>query len=134
MTNQPAYQNPLFDIRAGMHVHDSTGRDIGWVERVHLGGQRRSDPGEEVSKSASEALRTAGDDLPALDLAHGFAPDAVPEKMARALVLKGYICVGGGPLQGPARYILPERIAGVGEEGVRLAASLDNLRRYLDMS
>ncbi len=133
MTNQPSYQNPLMDIREGMRVYDATGQEIGRVDRVHLGGMRREDPQEGVSKSAAEELRRAGENMPKLDLAQAFAPDRMPEKMARALLLKGYILIGGGPLKGAERYIMPERIAQVADDGVRLASSLHNLRRFVDM-
>ena len=110
----------LDHVQEGMTVYDSHRKDIGSVETIYFGAVGE----EEVTDETVPATATGPQDTRResfVDLiAEAFDPrDRVPEELAERLRYKGYIKIDGGWF-GADRYIMPEQIASVSDEGVYL--------------
>jgi hypothetical protein len=110
----------IAQVTEGMSVVDSTGAEVGTVERVKMG-----DP---------EAVTTAGQredgahgliDAVARELA-GVEPD-LPPTLAARLLRTGYIKIDGKGLLGRDRYAAADQIAGVTDDAVTLTVPRDEL-------
>jgi hypothetical protein len=104
-------------VQNGMHVFDSTGRDVGEVEYVQFG-----DP---------EALTTRGNEASADGLVGGLAasvtgsePD-VPQPLKDRLLLGGFVKIDGPGLADTDRYVRADRIAAVDGDRVMLECPIE---------
>jgi hypothetical protein len=107
-------------VRTGMHVLDSTGQEIGTVERVAM-----SDP-----RGLTADRQTAGEPESFLDhvveSVSGPEPDVPPEQAAR-LVRLGYLKVDGKGLADRDWYVAADEITEVEEDVVHLSVPRDRL-------
>ena len=124
MTNHPVMQKEkremLDHVREGMTVYDSNRNDIGTVEEIYFGavGEEEVVDGTEPATATGpqRARRESFVDL----LAEAFDPrDRVPDELAERLRHHGYIKIDSGWF-GSDRYVLPNQIASVSDEGVYL--------------
>lgn len=115
----------LTAIKEGMDVYDVQGEDMGKVDFVYFGTMQVDDSGLGVTPATGAGgpswVERLGDIL-ALD-----DTEAFPEEVAERLLHKGFIRVDAGFLSGDDRFIFPEQIAGVDEEGVHLRVEGDDL-------
>jgi len=118
-------QNTMQQIRDGMTVYDRTGAAIGVVEFVRFGEEDPTQPGPETI-TGSEVENTAGTWL-VESIAEVFgADDNLPDTLRSRLIRHGFVRVDAGLLASD-RFVLPDQIASVTNEGVRLHVTDDEL-------
>jgi hypothetical protein len=129
MNTSPIFQTlPLERVREGMTVFDSSGRQLGTVDRVRMGepgavttsGENPDAGGAEVvvAPIASVGGTSPEGVLPILDQDEDEAE--VPEPLWTELSRVGFIKVDGPNLKGASRFIPGDRIAEVSGDTVRL--------------
>lgn len=116
-------------IEEGMEVYDVEGESVGEVEFVYFGTMQAEEGVTPATTAGAPLDVPQGDtwverlgDVLELD-----APDAFPEVLAERLLRRGFIRVDAGFLSGDDRFIFPEQIATVDEDGVRLRVEADDL-------
>jgi hypothetical protein len=124
---EPPGNKTLQQVVEGMDVFDRHGDKIGKVERVFFG--EVSSEENEYGKGSTTA---AGADMPGerswiTDLAEVFAPDDLPDTMQSRLLREGFIRLDASGLFASDRYVMPEQIASVSNDGVRLSVRRDDL-------
>ncbi len=117
-------QNVLLQVREGMTVYDRTGAAIGTVEFVRFGDEDPHQPGTETV-TGSPAATPTGSWL-VEDIARVFSDDDLPETLRDRLIRQGFVRVDGGLLASD-RFVLPDQIADVTEEGLYLQVTDDDL-------
>lgn len=116
-------QNVMAQIREGMTVHDRTGAAIGKVSAIRFGEEDPRQPGPEtVTGSRTDNY---GSSL-VEEIAEVFTGDGLPETLRDRLIRHGFIRIDAG-LLALDRFVLPEQVAGVDEDGVRLRVTDDEL-------
>ncbi len=119
-TSSDESRQPIAAVRTGMRVLDSTGQEIGTVERV-----KTSDP-----RVFTADRQTAGE--PGSFFGHvvesvsGPEPDVPPAQVAR-LVRLGYLKVDGKGLVDTDLYVAADEITGVDQDVVYLSVPRDQL-------
>src|SRR5687767_13413654 len=117
--------NLLQSVREGMKVYDSSGAEIGAVEYVKLSDENPATPEAETVTASGQtgAGRTTLFDA----VADAFRADDLPETLQGRLLRNGFLRMDAAGLFKADRYILPEQIASVTADGVRLNVSRDQL-------
>jgi hypothetical protein len=119
----------LSQIREGMAVYDSANRHIGKVDFVRFGtsGEMQQDLGKgPASVAPADDLKMRNDSF--IDnLAEAFHPNDVPEVLQARLLQDGYIRLDAAGLFAADRFIVPDQIAGVTNDGVQLTVTRDEL-------
>ncbi len=111
-------------IEEGMKVYDRDGDEVGEVDGLHYGASGDYRYGQAPTASASP------DDYvdPVTDfLQDVFNPDRLPEELRERLLNNGFLHVDGPGLLDRDRFVLPEQIAAVNDDGVQLRVSRDEL-------
>ncbi len=118
----------LSKVYKGMEVYDVEGDKVGTVERVFLGAV-----GQE-SENRAQGPRTAPvpdptkDESFVEDLSDVFDPeDKIPDVVRERLLRHGFIRVEGAELFDQDQYVIPEQIAAIDEDGVKLRIVRDEL-------
>jgi hypothetical protein len=129
ITDPTGEHSILRDIREGMDVFDSNNNRIGSVEFVHFGAAS----GVDQELGTGPATVTPADD-PQMrrdtfidNIAEAFYPTDVPDVVRNKLLLNGYVRLDAAGLFAADRYIMPEQIAGITSDGVRLNVTRDEL-------
>ena len=129
ITDATGEHSILRNIREGMDVFDRNNERIGTVEFVHFGAASET----QQNFGTGPASVTAADD-PQMredslvdELAEAFFPTDVPDVIRNKLLLNGYIRLDASGLFAADRYILPEQIASVTNDGVQLNVTRDQL-------
>jgi hypothetical protein len=115
----------LRGIREGMKVFDSKQQKIGEVEMVKFGDDDPTTPETEavdVNPMDRERRHTLIDNL-----ADAFRTDQLPEEVREKLLRQGFIRIDADGLFAADRYVTPEQIGSVTEDGVTLKVSKDEL-------
>lgn len=118
-------------VKEGMAVYDAEDEEIGEVETVYFGSQ--SVEGDEVSPTgvATADLRGAARAdtwLHRLANLLELEPDTdIPESLAERLLRQGFIRIDSDRLLGADRFVMPDQIESVSEEGVYLTVNEDDL-------
>lgn len=117
--------NPLSQVRKGMRVSDSAGKEIGTVDWVHLSDEDPDTPqAETVTPGAVDYReRTSLIDF----IANAFRVDDVPEVLQNRLLRDGFLRVDADGLFAADRYVLPEQIRSVSDDQVMLGVTKDDL-------
>ena len=123
----PPYRGSHF-ISEGMRVYDRLDQLVGTVQLVYPGGA--SDAAVARTIRAHEAAAAAAHALGVGPVSAGGDDDVPPELWARML-RQGYVRIEGWGITGAERYVMPEQIAGVSGNRVRLYASRDELTRLV---
>ncbi len=118
--------NTMKQIHEGMKVYDSDDKEIGKVDYVQMSDEstRASELGtgpatiEQTTALTDELLR---------DVARVFDEDNVPQELRRRLEHNGFIRVKAAGLLARDRYVMPEQIASVSGDRVKLKVSRDQL-------
>ncbi len=116
----------LTHIREGMVVYDRNDQYLGKVESLYMGASTpaENERGEGAATAPDPDMR---DDTLVDDIAKVFAPDDIPEVLRKRLLHDGFIRVDTAGLFAADRYALPEQIASVTGDRVRLRVSRDEL-------
>jgi hypothetical protein len=116
----------LTHVREGMGVYDANDHYLGKVERLYMGASSptENELGEGAATAPNPDLR---DDTLVDDIAKVFAPDDLPEVLRNRLLHNGFIRIDSAGLFAADRYVLPDQIAGVSGDRVRLKVSRDEL-------
>ncbi len=136
--------NILMKIHEGMKVYDRDDEELGVVDRVYFGtvseeSQARGEgpasttradaPG--MADDPGEVFGMAGEDPAAIDFAFGggISPSETSGSEVRELLLRhGFIRINSRGLFASDRYVMPDQIATVSGDRVRLKMSKDELR------
>lgn len=117
----------LREIREGMKVFDRANHQIGTVDRVKIGDDDPTTPEPEamdVNPMDKERRDTLMDNI-----ADAFRADELPEEVREKLLLRGFVRLDADGLFAADRYVMPEQIDSVTEDGVTLTVSKDELLR-----
>jgi hypothetical protein len=115
-------------VHEGMEVYDLEDEKLGEVDQVYFGevSTTADEFGMGSATEGSTYTGTTGDSL-LHDLAEVFdADEDLPETVRGRLLRQGFIRIEGG-LFGSDRYIMPDQIASVSKDAVRLSVHRDNL-------
>ncbi len=116
--------NPINSVREGMHVFDKAGHKIGHVDQVQMSDEDTETANVEVvaNEHAEDGRNTFAEAL-----LEAFRIDDVPEELHEQLLREGFIRLDADGLFAADRYILPEQIASVSNDEVRLKVTKDEL-------
>jgi hypothetical protein len=114
-------------VRAGMIVYDRNDERVGTVADLYFGSSSEQANREGTGAATAHDPNTRGDTL-LDDFARAFAPsEDIPEVLRNRLLHSGFIRVDAPGLLGSDKYILPEQIASVSTDRVKLNVSRDEL-------
>ncbi len=119
--------NPLAYIRNGMSVYDLNEAQIGVVEIVYMGGAS-----DEAIEMGTPAATSPDVDLSSNhsvigSIAHMFDDSNLPDELKKRLLHDGYVRINIKGLLGLARFVFPNQIAYVSDEGLVLNVLEDEL-------
>ncbi len=129
-STQPQYGstggNTLKQVRQGMKVYDRDDKEIGTVDYVQMSDEtaqaRETGTGpatiEQPVAPGSELLRA---------VARVFDEDNLPDELRRRLLHNGFIRINAAGLLAHDRYVMPDQIAGISGDRVKLKVSRDQL-------
>lgn len=118
--------NPLQQIHENMPVLDRDGKEIGKVDRVYMSdASPRSDERGEGPVTAREPRQPR--DSWVDDIANAFNPDEVPDELRERLLRNGFIRISSSGLFTSDRYAMPDQIASVSDDQVKLNTTRDEL-------
>ena len=136
--------NILMKIHEGMTVYDRDDKELGKVDRVYLGAvsedsqARGEGPAATTSAdapgyagNAGEVFGMAGEEPAVIDFAFGggISPSETSGSEVRELLLRhGFVRINSKGLFASDRYVMPDQIASVSGDRVRLKLSKDELR------
>jgi PRC-barrel domain len=125
---EPPYGNRLLtEIYEGMTVYDRAGEKIGTVEHVYLG-----EMSNEVDKRGGGPVTAPspgrGESSLIEDVANAIFPsNQVPETLRQRLLRHGFMRIDSTGLFAADRYVMPDQIADVSKDRVRLRVTRDEL-------
>ncbi|MDC9822346.1 hypothetical protein PRN20_01265 [Devosia sp. ZB163] len=111
-------------VEQGMKVFDREHHEIGKVEFVRFGDDDPDTP--EVEASGLSDLRDRESSF-IDDIARAFHPDDMPEEIRERLLHQGFVRIDANGLFAADRYITPEQIASVSDDGLTLNVTKDEL-------
>jgi len=115
----------LQNVEEGMKVFDRDNHHIGTVDRVKFGEDDPATP-EIESAGISPAVedRRVGITGAIADI---FDPDDLPEEVREKLLNQGFLRVNSSGLFASDRYVTPDQIAAVTDDGVTLNVTREEL-------
>lgn len=113
----PHHENEF--ISEGMLVHDQAGKIVGKVKLVYSGGASDAAIARALRLRAAAPLRAP---VP-------FGDDDLPPELLERMLREGYIQIEGPGIRNAQRYVLPEQVASVAGNRVRLYATRDELKQ-----
>lgn len=116
-------------IREGMDVYNVNGDHIGKVRTVFFGGVADEVIAHRGAAADSPAIDLGGDDPLIEDIAESVTINEVPEEIAERMLREGYVLMDAAGIFKGDRFVMPEHIESVSEEGVRLTVEGDGLLR-----
>lgn len=121
---EPNLDHPFNQIEEGMDVYDAGGDKIGEVDAVFFGniGDEAIEMGGRMADSP--AIDLSDDSL--MELLGDAFRDDLPREIAERLLNNGYLLVKGG-LFSSDHFVLPDQLAGIDKDGVRLNVQADEL-------
>ena len=126
-SEQPHKSSILTQIYEGMTVYDRADQKIGTVEQVYFGAA--SQEADTHGGGPTTAASPGGHESSLLeDFAKAIAAgDEMPEPLRQRLLRHGFIRIDSTGLFAADRYVMPDQIAGVSEDRVRLRVTRDEL-------
>ena len=118
--------NILEHVHEGTKVFDANNRELGTVDRVFLGEQDAHAPTTVQSATLIPSPNLAPD-FPIGVLQRVFGQDELPETLRNRLLQHGFVHVNVPGLLRPNRYVLPDQITQVTNEGIVLKATKEEL-------
>lgn len=121
----------LNEIHEGMRVCDRDDNEIGTVRRVFLGAVTEETNGQGGGPATAPDPDMRDDSL-VDNLAEAFAGDPLPEVLRARLLHAGFIRIDTHGLFASDRFAMPEQIASVSEDCVRLRLTKDELDKLIE--
>ncbi len=116
-------------VRTGMIVYDRNDQRVGTVADMYFGSSSER-ANEEGTGAATAQNPDARDNTLFDDFARAFAlNEQIPETLRARLLRSGFLRTDAPGLLGRDKYVLPEQIADVSTERVRLNVTRDELIR-----
>jgi len=109
----------LAQVKEGMAVFNSANERIGTVEAVYLGAASEIEQPFDVGPATDDSPKLPGTRVQRM-LAEIFDPSEVPEEIAERLRYSGYLRIDPAQPFAADRYVMPEQIASVTDQGVFL--------------
>jgi len=111
-------------VRVGMKVFDSEGHHIGKVDDLKF-PENAIAPEVEVAE-VDEVIDDRDETI--IDaVAEAFGREEIPEPLRSQLLRDGYVHLDASGLFAADRYILPEQISGLTDDGIKLNVTRDAL-------
>lgn len=111
-------------VRVGMKVYDSEGHHIGKVDDLKF-PENAIAPEVEVAE-VDEVIDDRDETI--IDaVAEAFGREEIPEPLRSQLLRDGYVHLDASGLFAADRYILPEQISGLTDDGIKLNVTRDAL-------
>ncbi|MBV9175039.1 MAG: hypothetical protein JOZ81_33710 [Chloroflexi bacterium] len=114
--------NPLVQVREGMHVLDAAGDEVGRVQLVQMGDPESTTVSD--TDKPRDIIGVVGESI----FPNEREPD-VPEPLRSRLRRTGYIKIDGPDLMDTDRYVASNRVTEVSGDRVRLSVRKDQLAR-----
>jgi hypothetical protein len=131
MNSQPEGQSQentiIRRIREGMKVYDNQKERIGKVDELHFGAASPTQSAQGTGPATTTPADSPGENSFARMIADVFNPGEIPDVLAEKLLRTGYIRIDSAGLFAADRYIMPNQIASVSDEGVYLKVARDEL-------
>jgi hypothetical protein len=114
-------------IREGMTVYDRDNHRLGDVERIHFGAASEEQLEHGTGPATTGTRYRTGENWLTESLADIFDPSEVPQELAEKLWRTGFIRLDSAGLFASDRYIMPDQIAAVQNDGVYLNVAREDL-------
>jgi hypothetical protein len=119
--------NVLRSVHEGMKVYDARNKEIGRVDWVQFGNDNPATP-------AAEAETVEGSGDPRRDglidnVIDAFRVDELPESVRDRLLMQGFVRIDAEGIFAADRYILPDQISSVSDDGLTLKVEKEELVR-----
>jgi hypothetical protein len=127
---EPQANRLLQQIREDMDVYDVDGNRIGEVEDVYFGEVSGAADARGQGPATTQGAYRENDTW-LHDLAEVFAGEEdLPEVLRARLLREGFLRLDASGLLAADRYVLPDQIASVSADGVRLRVRRDELIKH----
>jgi hypothetical protein len=113
----------LREVHEGMKVFDFDHHEIGKVDWVRFGADDPTTPEVEAATPAEEPEDDSVIDI----LARAFRTDDIPEELRERLMEQGFVRIDADGLFAGERYVMPEQISSVDNDGIVLKVKKDQL-------
>ncbi len=117
--NHEARKRILNQVHKGMDVYSNQNDKIGTVDAVFLGTVNADDADRGTGAATADRI-SQPDDTFAEMIAELFNPGEVPDEVSERLRYEGFIRVDAKGLFGADRFVMPDRIDHVTQDGVYL--------------
>lgn len=111
-------------VRVGMKVYDSEGHHIGKVDDLKFPENAIA---PEVEVAEVDEIIDDRDETIIDAVAEAFGREEIPEPLRSQLLRDGYVHLDASGLFAADRYILPEQISGLTDDGIKLNVTRDAL-------
>lgn len=111
-------------VRIGMKVYDSEGHHIGKIDDLKF-PENATAP--EVEVAEVDDVIDDRDETIIDAVAEAFGREEIPEPLRSQLLRDGYVHLDASGLFAADRYILPEQISGLTDDGIKLNVTQDAL-------
>lgn len=119
----------LNEIHEGMTVYDANRDNIGEVEFVHFGAASATQRAHGTGPATITSADTGYDRPFAGMIASIFNPGEIPDELAERLYRTGFVRIDSAGLFAADRYVTPDQISRVDQDGVYLNVDRDGLLR-----
>jgi hypothetical protein len=113
----------LRNIHEGMKVFDYDHHEIGKVDWVRFGADDPSTPEIEAVTPDAEPEDDSLIDV----VARAFRADEIPEEVRERLLQQGFVRIDAEGLFAGERYVMPDQIGSIGDDGIVLKVKKDDL-------
>ena len=111
-------------VRVGMKVYDSEGHHIGKIDDLKF---PENTIAPEVQVAEVDDVIDDRDETIIDAVAEAFGREEIPEPLRSQLLRDGYVHLDASGLFAVDRYILPEQISGLTDDGIKLNVTRDAL-------
>jgi hypothetical protein len=111
-------------VRIGMKVYDSEGHHIGKIDDLKF---PENVTAPEVEVAEVDGVIDDRDETIIDAVAEAFGREEIPEPLRSQLLRDGYVHLDASGLFAADRYILPEQISGLTDDGIKLNVTQDAL-------
>ena len=119
----------LDQVYEGMAVYDRTGRKVGTVDFVYVGEWADTEDDYSQGQATSSALEDREVSL-IEDFARAIAlTEQIPDALHERLLRYGFMKISSIGLFAASRYVMPDQIASVSDQGVALRVGRDELMK-----
>jgi hypothetical protein len=113
----------LRNVHEGMKVFDHDHHEIGRVDWVRFGADDPSTPEIEAVTPGAEPEDDSLIDV----VARAFRTDEIPEELRERMLEQGFVRIDADGLFAADRYVMPDQIGSIGDDGIVLTVKKDDL-------